>query len=276
MLSTMKPHELRLPVLVAGAVALAGLLAYLLLRPPATIEAPVPQTAVPQAPSAPPAPPSAPAAPPPSAEGLRLHGLLGGGAIIAAADGRQRFVAIGREVAPGLRSRRIEQNHVIPLPSPGGKAAAWASKGLPGPAGIRRAGGDRRIGVGRGTARRDPRYRLGLAPRQAGGRTTGFVVRPNVQHAGARAGRPAPGRRHCRRQWQRLRRGTDARARLADRQFHTHRIRGRARRQANSSGYRELSRDRRASRDQRRGPSALARHPTRSRIRPAARIGTSK
>src|SRR5687767_5659055 len=101
MLSTMKPHELRLAGLVAGAVALAGLLLYLLLRSPATIEAPAVPAAAPQLPPPAPAPPSPPPAPAPSAEGLRLHGLLGGGAIIAFADGRQRFVAIGREVAPG-------------------------------------------------------------------------------------------------------------------------------------------------------------------------------
>ena len=51
-----------------------------------------------------PAPP-----PPPSAAGLKLHGLLGRGAILALADGRQRFFAIGREVAPGLTVARIER-----------------------------------------------------------------------------------------------------------------------------------------------------------------------
>jgi len=189
MLSTMKPHELRLPVLVAGAVALAGLLAYLLLRPPATIETPVPPAAVPQASSAPPAPPSPPAAPPPSAEGLRLHGLLGGGAIIAGADGRQRFVAIGREVAPGLRVVRIEQNHVI-LASPGGELRL----GFDGVSQAQPASAAPAASAS-GEALRDEtlRYRLGLAPRQAGGRTTGFVVRPNVsmpalERAGLRPG----------------------------------------------------------------------------------------
>jgi len=191
MLSTMKRHELRLAGLVAGAVTLAGLLAYLLLRPPATIEAPLPPAAVPPALSAPSAPPSPPAAPPPSAEGLSLHGLLGGGAIIAAADGRQRFVAIGREVTPGLRVVRIEQNHVI-LASPGGElrlgfdgisqAETAAPNATPAAPASEEALRDETL-----------RYRLGLAPRQAGGRTTGFVVRPNVsmpalERAGLRPG----------------------------------------------------------------------------------------
>ena len=185
----MKRHELRLAGLIAGAVALVALLAYLLLRPTATVEEPIPPAAVPQTPS-PPAP-SPPAAPPPSAEGLRLHGLLGGGAIIAAADGRQRFVAIGREVTPGLRVVRIEPNHVI-LASPGGElrlgfegvsqAEAAAPEAAPAASASEEALRDETL-----------RYRLGLAPRQAGGRTTGFVVRPNVsmptlERAGLRPG----------------------------------------------------------------------------------------
>jgi general secretion pathway protein C len=147
--------------------------------------------AAPQPPSPAPAPPSSPPAPAPSAEGLRLHGLLGGGAIIATADGRQRFVAIGREVAPGLRVARIEQNHVI-LASPGGelrlgfdgvsRAEAAASEATPAASASEEALRDETL-----------RYRLGLAPRQVGGRATGFIVRPNVsmpalERAGMRPG----------------------------------------------------------------------------------------
>ena len=191
MLSMMKPHELRLAGLIAGAVALAGLLAYLLLRPPATLEAPAAPAAVPEPPPAVQAAPSPPPASAPSAEGLRLHGLLGGGAIIAAADGRQRFFAVGREVAPGLRVARIELNHVI-LASPGGEqrlgfdGVSQAQAAAPAATNATSASEE---------ALREEtlRYRLGLAPRQIGGRTSGFVVRPNVsmpvlERAGLRPG----------------------------------------------------------------------------------------
>ena len=188
MLSTMKPHELRLAGLVAGAVALAALLFYLLLRPPATIETPAVPAAAPRLPPPAPAPPAPPPAPAPSAEGLSLHGLLGGGAIIAAADGRQRFVAIGREVAPGLRVARIEQNHVI-LASPGGELRL----GFDGISQAEAAAPPAASASEEALREESLRYRLGLAPRQAGGRISGFIVRPNVsmpalERAGLRPG----------------------------------------------------------------------------------------
>src|SRR5262245_330406 len=102
MLSTMKPHERRLAALAGLGLALAGLLAFQLLGSSDPVAPPAAPVAAVQPPPTPPAPPAPPPAPAPSADGLRLFGLLGSGAIIAMPDGRQRFVAIGREVVPGL------------------------------------------------------------------------------------------------------------------------------------------------------------------------------
>ena len=105
--------------LAAGAAGLAVLIGLLTLRPAA--EAPLPPPtplAAPVIAQRAPAPTPAPA--PPSAAGLRLYGLLGRGAVIASADGQQRFFALGREVAPGLRLARIEPQAAI-LASAGGE-----------------------------------------------------------------------------------------------------------------------------------------------------------
>src|SRR5688572_1021884 len=108
------------PLLIAGgAFALALPLALILLPG----ETPDRAAAAPVLPPSPPAiaePAAPPPPPPPSAAGLKLHGLLGRGATIALADGRQRFFAIGREVAPGLSVARIEPHAVI-LASDGGE-----------------------------------------------------------------------------------------------------------------------------------------------------------
>ena len=98
---------------------------------------------------------------------------------------------IGREVAPGLRVARIEQNHVI-LASAGGElrlgfdGVSQAAAAAPAASATASASEE---------AQREEtlRYRLGLAPRQAGGRTSGFIVRPNVsmpalERAGLRPG----------------------------------------------------------------------------------------
>lgn len=104
----MKFRSYRLPA-VAGAVAIAAA-AYLLLRP---AEAPAPEPGLtPAAMAAPmlaPLPPAATPAPAAaSTAGLQLRGVLGydggaGAAIFGLADGRQRLVAVGREVMPGVR-----------------------------------------------------------------------------------------------------------------------------------------------------------------------------
>ena len=190
MRSTMKrPDSRRIGVAAGASVAIAALV-LLLIPGPGVEPAPEPPAAVPAPPPVQVAASPTPA-PPPSAEGLRLHGLLGRGAIIATADGRQRFVAIGRDVIPGLRVERIEQGHVI-LASTGGELrlgfdgpapnAVAAAAPATGPADVDAALRDETLS-----------YRLGLAPRRAGPRTAGFVVRPGVdmpklQRAGLRPG----------------------------------------------------------------------------------------
>lgn len=175
----MKPLELRRAGLAAGALALVFMLAWLLLRPagigalpePPPVPAPAPPAVRPE--------PAPPQPPPPSAAGVRLYGLLGRGAIIGLPDGRQRLVAIGREVVPGLRVARIEQHSVI-LASAGGELRLGFDGAAPNPP---QAGAARDTAAASAEeALRDEtlRYRLGLAPRRAGTRTAGFVVRPGV------------------------------------------------------------------------------------------------
>jgi type II secretion system protein C len=139
-------------------------------------------------------PPAAPApAAPPSAEGLRLFGLLGGGAIIATQDGAQRFVAIGREVRPGLRVARIEAQHVV-LASTGGEVQL----GFDGPrapaAGPTAAAAATPIAPAEAAQREETTaYRLGLEPLRENGQVMGHRVRPGaslpaLQRAGIRPG----------------------------------------------------------------------------------------
>ena len=188
MRSTMKPPESRQVGLIAIALGLTVVLAASLFRPtnPELAVQTPPSPAAPAVSAAAPAPPPTP--PVPSAQGLRLHGLLGLGAIFAFPDGRQRFVAVGRDVVPGLRVARIEQQGVILASATGelrlGFEGAGAAPGATLPAA---AAADSTTEQ----AQRDEtlRYRLGLAPRRAGGRTAGFVVRPGVEMpALARAG----------------------------------------------------------------------------------------
>jgi hypothetical protein len=51
---------------------------------------------------------------------LHLVGILSRGAVIAMADGSQHFVAVGREVAPGVTLRAVEVHHAI-LATPSGE-----------------------------------------------------------------------------------------------------------------------------------------------------------
>lgn len=146
----------------------------------------------------PPAAPSVmPEQAPPSTEGYVLHGLAGGGAIIAASGGAQRFVRLGREVAPGISLAEVRQHHAV-LRFAGGDLllgfsgpGETASAPAPDPAGIAPPRNPARDEV----RHRETtlRYRLGLAPRRVGGRITGFTVRPKAElpglrEAGLRAG----------------------------------------------------------------------------------------
>jgi len=181
----------------AGVLVILLLLYMLLLRggpapiapigpdAPVAQPAPAPQAAAPPAPAMP-APPPAPVA---DISGLKLHGLLATGAVIGFANGRQRLVPIGRDALPGLTLRRIEQNAAV-FESAAGEmrlgfdgpvqAVPGTAPSVPAPGTGSREGAQREESL---------RYRLGLAPRRAGGRVTGFTVRSNVEMpALARAG----------------------------------------------------------------------------------------
>ena len=180
MRSTMKLPESRQVGLIAIAAGLAAVLAASLFRP-VSPEVQVPAPALPAPPTVSAAAPAPlPTPPTPSTEGLRLYGLLGLGAIIALPDGRQRFVAVGREVVPGLRVARIDQQGVILASAAGelrlGFEGVGAAPGANPPDAAAATSGTEE-------ALRDDtlRYRLGLAPRRSGARTAGFVVRPGVE-----------------------------------------------------------------------------------------------
>jgi len=169
-------------LLAAGLFAIGGLL-YLLLRgdPPPPALAPPAALQAPQPP--PPAPP--PPAPAPDLSGLKLYGLLASGAILGFPDGSQRLVLIGREAVPGLTLRRIEQSHAV-LASPAGEVRL----GFDGPAQTAAAAAAPAQARARDATLR---YRLGLAPRRAGGRVSGYTVRPGaslpaLERAGIRPG----------------------------------------------------------------------------------------
>lgn len=187
-----------------GIAAAAALLAYLLWPAPSDgsdVElVPAEQRAAPA-----PAPPATAAAVSPAPalaasvatpEGLTLHGVMASGAVIGFADGRQSYVAVGRDVMPGLRLEAVRLRHAVlasgtaqyrlgfggsPTPlTPSGQPATLAAQ-APGPAfdaeETRRIAGERA---------ETSRFRQALAPRQAGG---GYTLRPGVNPPGlARAG----------------------------------------------------------------------------------------
>lgn len=198
MMTRLEPGDQRL--WIAAAVPAGALLLYLLAgrsaEPVSIVELVSPQQRPPAAaaPAAPLLPVAAPA-PPSSAEGLRLYGLLGGGAIVGLADGSQRFVRVGRELLPGLRVARVEQHHLV-LASAGGElrlgfdgAAPVQTSAPSATAAVTASAGTRQA------AWRDEtlRYRIGLEPRRANGRISGFTLRPgarlpSLQRAGLRSG----------------------------------------------------------------------------------------
>ena len=186
--------SLREKRLIQGAIALAIIvLVSLLLRGGGGgAPEPVPATVTPTPVSAPPPAPVAaatipPPTPPADLSQLRLHGLLATGAVLGYANGGQRLVPVGREALPGLTLTRVEQNHAVFQSASGevrlgfdGIAAA-----VPGAATLAAS-----VAAGEAGQREETlRYRLGLAPRMAGGRVSGYTVRSNVEMpALARAG----------------------------------------------------------------------------------------
>jgi hypothetical protein len=118
--------------LLGGGAVIAVLLLYLLIRgggsgpPPEPVVTEV-QATLPAAP-APVAPASAPVVmvtpvvvtPAANLSQLRLVGIFSRGAVIAMADGTQRFVPVGREFLPGVTLRGVELHHAI-LATPSGE-----------------------------------------------------------------------------------------------------------------------------------------------------------
>lgn len=120
-------------------------------------------------------------APPASAEGLVLHGVLGSGAaVIGLPGGTQRFVRMGGQVTPGLVLKEVALKHVV-LGGAGGdlrlefNRPAVAQAATPAPSATPAGTGDRQPG------REATQYRLGLAARRAGGRITGYTVKPGAE-----------------------------------------------------------------------------------------------
>jgi type II secretory pathway component PulC len=190
--------SLREKRLIQGAILLAiVVLVSLLLRggggaepvlpvnpapPPASVAAPAP---APVPIVAAPAPAPMPVA---DTSQLRLHGLLASGAVISTGNGGQRLVPVGREALPGLTLVRVEQNHAIFQSAGGEIRLGFDGIALADPSSA--AAAPAPVAAGPAGQREETlRYRLGLAPRMAGGRATGYTVRANVEMpALARAG----------------------------------------------------------------------------------------
>lgn len=149
--------------------------------PPAAPAAVAPSTAGPSV-----QPPIQSAAP--STDGLRLFGLLGAGAVFGLRDGRQRWVAAGREVLPGLRLEEVRQTEAILVSSAGRIRLAF------GDAPAQAVSEPASAAVSPSAVREDHlRYRLGFEPHRVDGRVAGFVIRrqadlPMLRRAGLQAG----------------------------------------------------------------------------------------
>lgn len=138
-------------------------------------------------------------------EGLRLYGVTGRGAIIGLPDGSQRYVAIGRDVVPGLRLQAVRLHHALMgnatttyrlgfsgPPSVVGPPAGAAVPAEPQAAGAAAANPTE---AHRAAAERvqTAQFLQVLSPRQVNGRTSGYTVRPGpgaaaLEQAGVRPG----------------------------------------------------------------------------------------
>lgn len=206
----LEPREKRM--VIGGAVVATLLLAYLLwpsggsqsaveLVPADQRSAPAPAAAaaqpVPVVQAAPPMAAPGPAAPAAAgvADGLVLHGVMAGGAVIGFPDGSQRYVPVGREVMPGLRLQAVQLREAIlasgtvnyrlgfgrpamPLtPAPqvaGAPAVATVPSAIvavpaPSPQSAQRI--------------ETARYRQALSPRQINGQVSGYTLRPGTSIA---------------------------------------------------------------------------------------------
>lgn len=203
--------------LIVGSIIIVLLLAYLLWpsssAPQSSVElvqanrrvaggtpAPAPTPSPP-----PPVPVETVAAPPPAATaappaatmpggippGLTLTGIAGDGAIFSMADGSQRYIPRGRELAPGVTLAAVRLREVLlaagttnyrlgfgGMPVVVGAPTAGAPVAASQPAPVLRA--------------KIPAMQSGLIPRQVGGRISGYYVRsvdhPALQGAGIQPG----------------------------------------------------------------------------------------
>lgn len=168
--------------LSGGGIVIVVLLAYL-LWPEA--DPPPPAPVQPQAVVSPPvvvAPPVV-AAPGVDLAQLRLFGVMASGAVIGMADGSQRFVPVGRAIAPGVTLLRVELHHAVLATAAGEVRLGFdgvdrGQSPVGGPSPPAAAQNDQTL-----------RYRLGLVPRMVDGRVSGFSMRPGADlPALARAG----------------------------------------------------------------------------------------
>lgn len=202
--------------LIGGAAAVTALLAYLLWpsgEPVSDVElvaadqrkgapaAPM-QVQPPNVIAPPPVAPAVPLAPPAAVpEGLTLTGVAGRGAIFGFADGTQRYIDRGREVAPGIRLQAVRLRDVILASTTtnyrlgfGGVATALQP---PAPQILAPAGGSgpapRLVVPGAGTnpmggplitdaqhAQLSRQLVAGLEPRRAGAGVTGWTIKPGA------------------------------------------------------------------------------------------------
>ena len=195
----LQPREKRF--VIVGAVIAILLLAFLLWPSgggnsavelvPAD-QRPTPTAAAPQAiPVVQAPPPAAVPAPAGLTEGLILHGVMAGGAVIGFPDGSQRYVPVGREVMPGLRLQGVQLHEAIlaagtvnyrlgfagpaipltPVPASGPAIVAVPvpQAAVQAPASPRNA---QRAELGR--------YLQALSPRQVNGQVSGYTLRPGI------------------------------------------------------------------------------------------------
>lgn len=194
-------------VIGGGGAAILGLSAYIASSvagsvdeapptvDPSPLSMPVPVAVQPVLPAAAPLPAQ------PSLEGLILYGVSGGGpagaaAIIGTPTGRQRAIAVGRDYAPGLKVTEVGTAHAI-LSGPNGATRLdlnrFGEAGPPQPRALAGPAPAASPATGPTGSLETLKLRLGLAPRKAGGRITGYTLRPGadlpvLRRAGLRPG----------------------------------------------------------------------------------------
>ncbi len=124
---------------------------------------------------------------------------MGSGAIFSFADGQQRAIPIGREVAPGLALKSVGIGHAVLGGADGdlrldlhrfGASAASAPAAVPASPSPATPGG----AMAQATHRRETTaFRLGLAPVRGGATGGGYAIRPGARiphlpRAGLQAG----------------------------------------------------------------------------------------